>query len=462
MSLLLEFLLVVAVILLASLYFGSWAVKIGQPAVFGQILAGLILGPTFLNMLSWPLFTQPQSATAVAATLESMPPVFTPIKLTAELGVIMLMFLAGLETDLSQLRRVGATAFWAAIGGVTAPFVFGVIVALIFLRLGLPFTTYEVIFIGTILTATSVSISAQTLMELGALRSKEGTAIIGAAVVDDVLGLILLSLVIAFKPKVLGSSVESGRLLDFLVEWITLNPTLAGYTGFIRVVLLFVLMGVFVLLCYVVYKYLLIPVFSNMSKQAVSESTLVTAIIFALAFAFLAEFIGNLAAITGSYICGVMLAQTPFRHDVTEKTLTVTYGFFVSIFFVSIGMEANVREIFAPILHLASMTPQEVLAISFALIILAVAVLTKVLGCFFGAWGTGFNWLESYRVGVGMISRGEVGLIVASIGYSAGIIQLEVFSTMILMVLVTTLITPIWLRFIFPRRPIQTVSDTGL
>ncbi len=459
MSPLLQFLLLLAIIILASKYAGSWAVKLGQPAVFGQILAGLLLGPTFLNILSWGIFRGGDGVpTGVSPHLAELPPIFFPIKLMAELGVILLMFLAGLETDLKQMKRVGPSAFWAAVGGVLGPLIFGALSAYVFMKLGMPFTGYEVIFIGTILTATSVSISAQTLMELKQLRSREGTAIIGAAVVDDVLGLLLLSLVIAFRPRGVGVTEKSQTLLDSAMSALSDVPLIEAHEGIFRIVALFFLIALFVGIIYFVYKYLLVPLFRNMSEQLVPEALLATSIFFAIVFALMAEYIGSLAAITGSYICGVMLAQSPFRHDVTEKIHSVTYGLFVSIFFVSIGMEANVREIFSPLLHLARMTQVEWLTLLFALLILAVAILTKVLGCFAGARATGFSALESYRVGVGMISRGEVGLIVASVGFSAGIIQMEVFSLMILMVLVTTLVTPIWLRQIFPRRADDVLS----
>jgi len=461
MSLLLQFILVLAIIVVCAKYAGSFAVRIGQPAVFGQLLAGLILGPTVLNILGLPIFKSAEvELTSHLPYLADKPTVFIPIKLLAEVGVIFLMFIAGLETDLKQMMRVGKTAFWSAVGGVIGPLVFGSLTAFIFLRSGLKFTTYEVIFIGTILTATSVSISAQTLMELRALRSREGTTIIGAAVIDDVLGLLLLSLVIAFKPKGVETGQSHGSLLDLIASLFAGRGLSESSVGAIRIFLALVLMIFFALLSYAIYRYLLKALLENMSRQRVAEALLGASVFFALIFAFMAEYIGNLAAITGSYLCGVMIAQTPFRHDVTEKMRTISYGFFVSVFFVSIGLEANAKTVFAPLAKLNLMTREQALLIIFALAIIFVAVATKILGCFVGAILTGFSRLEGYRVGVGMISRGEVGLIVASVGYSAGIIQLEVFSTMVLMVLISTLITPIWLRQIFPRRPIETFAGT--
>ena len=199
----------------------SWlahaAVRIGQPAVFGEILAGLVLGPTVLNVLDWPLFA--------AAIHEGARPLTAPlIRDLAELGVVLLMFVAGLETDLVEMRRVGNVAFWAAFGGVVVPLVGGALTAAAF---GLPLL-WEGIFIGTILTATSVSISAQTLMELGALRSREGATILGAAVIDDVMGILVLSLVVAFARSSSGGSLSDLALIVLRIAAYFTAAILAG------------------------------------------------------------------------------------------------------------------------------------------------------------------------------------------------------------------------------------------
>ena len=190
MSHLLQLLLLLAFVVLAAKLAGALANRIGQPAVFGEILAGLILGPTVLNVLGWPVF-QDGAATAhgVAAV-----PLLGVVRDLAEIGVILLMFIAGMETNLDEMRRVGKVAFWSATGGVLLPLAGGALVAQAF---GFPLF-WTGIFIGTILTATSVSISAQTLLELGQLKSREGSTILGAAVIDDVQGIVLLSLMMAF------------------------------------------------------------------------------------------------------------------------------------------------------------------------------------------------------------------------------------------------------------------------
>ena len=187
MSHVLQLLLLLAVVVSAAKLAGALANRVGQPAVFGEILVGLVLGPTVLNILGWPVFATPAEASAGSTALL---PVLRDL---SEIGVVLLMFVAGLETDIVGLRRVGKVAFWSAFGGVVLPFVGGAAVAVAF---GLPLY-WQGIFVGAILTATSVSISAQTLIELGALRSREGSTILGAAVIDDVMGIIVLSVVVA-------------------------------------------------------------------------------------------------------------------------------------------------------------------------------------------------------------------------------------------------------------------------
>jgi Kef-type K+ transport system membrane component KefB len=269
----------------------------------------------------------------------------------------------------------------------------------------------ESVFIGTVLTATSVSISAQTLMELKALRSKEGATIIGAAVIDDVLGVIVLSLVIAF------SLTSGGGAKDVVV-------TVLAMAGF------------FVISIMLGMRYL-----ERLTKLIckVPASQVLMAFVLAVTFfyAWAAEYLGGVAAITGSYIAGVLFARTKFREKIDEGIHPITYSMFVPVFFVSIGLQANGR-------NLGS-------AVIFTVLIVLVAIVAKVLGCAIGARATGFSNIESTRVGVGMVSRGEVGLIVSSVGLSYGIIEQNVFSMMIIMVLVTTMVTPLLLRRVFPK-----------
>jgi Kef-type K+ transport system membrane component KefB len=383
--------------------------------VFGEILAGLILGPTFLDVLGWPVFGMPE-----AGALHQTPDLLAVVRDLADLGVILLMFVAGLETDLAEMRRVGTVAFWAAFGGVILPMAGGIATASLF---GLPLY-WEGIFVGTILTATSVSISAQTLMELGALRTREGATILGAAVIDDVMGIIVLSFVVAFART-------SGGGAD-----------LAG------VALVVVRMAAYFAVAIAAGRFLG-PVLRWASRLPVTEALLAAAVVIALIYAWAAEYFGGVAAITGAYVAGVLLAQTPFKRQLDAGIQPLTYTIFVRIFFIGIGLQANGR------------TLAESLA--FTVVLLLVAIVTKAIGCGVFSRLSGFSTMESVRVGAGMISRGEVGLIVAGYGLANGLIGQPVFSAAVIMVLVTTMITPPLLRFTFPRRPFAgdvTIQET--
>jgi Kef-type K+ transport system membrane component KefB len=466
MSHLLQLLLLLSVVLLTSKYAGYFSVRIGQPMVFGKIALGLLLGPTILDIINWHIGglyffggmpAEGLQAGAAALSAASGPlggytgaAVMHTLKDLAELGVILLMFMAGLETDLKAVMKVGQVAFWAAVGGVIAPMLSAFFASELFAGFGLHFSVYEAVFIGAVLTATSVSISAQTLMELGKLKTKEGSTILGAAVIDDVIGIIVLSFVIAFKPAGIG---EADGAPEQLLDWIMLGLSGAGLSAgtlsVVRIVLLIVMMAAFFVCAVLADKWLVQPMLKRFERLPVTEGLLAGALLIGFIYAWGAEWIGNVAAITGSYLAGVLISRHPLKEQVTDKLHTLAYAFFVPVFFVGIGMEANARPIFAPLLHMAEMTRDQWLMLWFTVVIVALAVVSKVLGCQLGAKLAGFGWRESYKVGVGMISRGEVGIIVALVGLNAGIIDTQVFSIMILMVLVTTLVTPIWLKAVF-------------
>lgn len=403
MSHLLQLLFFLALVITAAKIAGALASRIGQPAVFGEILAGLLLGPTLLNVLAWPLFTS-----------DLLP----LIRDLAEIGVMLLMFVAGLETDLDEMRRVGKVAFWAAFGGVVLPMAGGVAVAVAF---GLPLW-WEAIFIGTILTATSVSISAQTLIELGALRSREGSTILGAAVIDDVLGIMVLSVVVAFARAPAGSvdvlqfAFVAVRIAAFFAVGILAGRWLPA-------------------------------VLRLASGLGVSQGLLAAALVIAFLYAWAAEYLGGVAAITGAYLAGVLVAQTEFRKAIDAGIHPLAYSMFVPVFFISIGLQANGRELGG--------------RVAFTVALVLVAIVAKAIGCGLFARMFGFTTKESVRVGAGMISRGEVGLIVAGYGLANGLIGRDVFSASVIMVLVTTMVTPPLLRLTFPRPAAAPPSAAG-
>jgi Kef-type K+ transport system membrane component KefB len=403
MTHILQLLALLSIIIAAAKLAGAAANKIGQPAVFGEILVGLLLGPTLLNILGWPIFQTP----VAGGVVEAAPPVGAVIHDLAEIGVILLMFVAGLETDLAEMRRVGNVAFWSAFGGVIIPFVGGIVTSVAF---GLPLW-WESVFIGTILTATSVSISAQTLMELGVLKSREGSTILGAAVIDDVMGIIVLSMVVAFAQATGG--VDFGAVVVIVVRM------LLYFAGAL-----------------LVGRYLE-RVIAWADSLGVSQGLLASVTLVAFVYAWAAEYLGGVAAITGSYLAGVMFTRTKFKHRIDEGVHPLTYSVLVPVFFISIGLQANGRELGEHAM--------------FTVVLVVVAIVAKAIGCGLFARFFGFSTLESTRVGVGMISRGEVGLIVAGYGLSHAIISEDVFSASVIMVLATTMVTPPLLRLTFPK-----------
>lgn len=398
----LQLLLLLCLVIPLAKIAGAAANRIGQPAVFGELLAGLLLGPSVANILGWSIFTLPAGGAHGAAI-----PLIAIVKDLADIGVILLMFIAGMETDVAAMRRVGKVAFWAATGGVILPLVGGALVARAF---GLPLM-WDGIFIGTILTATSVSISAQTLMELGALRTKAGAAILGAAVIDDVMGILLLSVVVALARA--GGGLEIGPLL-LVIGRMTAYFAIAIVAG-----------------------RLFAAAAAASDRLNVSQGLLAIVLGIAFGYAWAAEYLGGVAAITGSYVAGVLFAQTRWREQIDRGIHPLTYSFFVPLFFISIGLQANGRDLGSQV--------------AFTIVLILVAVVTKAVGCGAFARLFGFTGRESLQVGAGMISRGEVGLIVAGYGLAHGIIGRDVFSASVLMVLATTMVTPPLLRLTFPR-----------
>ncbi|MFC4076690.1 cation:proton antiporter [Salinithrix halophila] len=395
-----HFLLELVIILAAVKLAGHMSKRIGQPSVFGELLIGIVLGPAILG---W-IHVDPQHPGL--------------IKELAEVGVILLMFLAGLETDVDEFKKTAYASSLVAVGGVIFPLIAGFAIGLVF---GYDYST--AIFIGTLLVATSVSISVQTLRELGKLQSKEGVTILGAAVLDDVLGIIILSVVIGFTAGGGGGSV-----IDIVI--------------LLAKIILFFILTVFI------GRKILPRFFNWVSNLMTTEVLLTFGIIIALAFAYFAELFG-LAGIVGSYFAGLMLSVTRYRHELFEKVEVVSFSFFVPIFFVSIGVTADV----------SGLKPDIIL---FLVVLTLVAILTKIFGGGLGARMAGFNWNSSAGIGAGMIARGEVGLIVASIGLTRNLIDKELFTITVIIVLATTLVTPPLLKLIFnPKKKRTRPSDIG-
>ena len=395
----LNFILALVIIITAAKIGGYVSVRLKQPSVLGELLAGLILGPTVLDILHvWPVFSADQH-------------LGESITLLAELGVLLLMMLAGLELHLSELLKSGKVAALAGSLGVIVPLGLGWGIAVLF-----GVAPDEALFIGLALAATSVSISAQTLMELKVLRSRVGLALLGAAVFDDILVILILSV------SFILVGCAAGGLSSVII-------TILSMIGYLVVASL---LGF----------WLLPRLVGWIDRLPISQGTLAFALITSLIYAWTAEVVGGMAAITGAFLVGLFLARTPYQERIEAGISAMAYSFFVPIFFVNIGLEVNMRTIGGA-------------ALWFALAITLVAVLSKLGGSGLGARLGGLSIRESWQLGIGMVSRGEVGLIVASFALAEGLLSVENFSVVVFMVIVATLVTPPLLRasFAAPSQP---------
>jgi Na+:H+ antiporter len=377
-----DILIALALILVAGKVASHLGQRLGLPSAVGKIAVGLLIGPALFGVIG------------DSPTLDVL----------SNVGVILLMFLAGLETDMGTMRRVSVPAFAVATGGVVLPFAGGFALGEAF-HLGLK----ETLFLSAILTATSVSISAQTLRELGRLQTKEGTTILTAAVIDDVMGIIVLAFVFALTGG--GDPwLAIGKMALFLPLSFGVGYVLSG------------------------------PLSHHVDKHLSQEAQLSVVIAAALVFAWAAEHFGGIAAVTGAYMAGILVARTKLTATVSEGLNWIGDGFFVPLFFVGIGLKADFRSLAdAPFLVLA---------------LLGIAIVAKVVGCYMGARLCRFAHRESLSVGVGMMSRGEVALVIAAAGLAAGAVDGAIFSAAIVMTLVTTILTPIFLKLTYTEEPV--------
>lgn len=379
-----EFLFALAIILLSTKIFGLASEKVHMPQVVGALVAGVILGPSALGLVDQTDF----------------------LMKAAELGVIILMFTAGLDTDLKELKKTGFASFVIAAIGVIVPLIGGTACYLLFDNNNSdPLNMLKALFVGVVLTATSVSITVETLREMGKLKSKVGTAILGAAVIDDILGIIVLTVLTGFTDKSVNPGMVFGRIGLFFV--------FLAVVGFIM------------------YK-----VFQKMDIIWREHRRIA---IYALAFCFLLSFAAEhyfgIADITGAYFAGLILCNISDTREYTAKRMnTMGYMLFSPLFFASIGIKTE----------LGGLTGTFIL---FAVVLTVIAILTKIIGCGLGAKFMGFENYDAFSIGLGMVSRGEVALIVAQKGEQAGLIDPHFFPPIVLMVIITTLITPILLKF---------------
>lgn len=357
--------------------------KLKMPGVLGALLAGVLLGPVVFHVVQYD----------------------ENIKLLSNLGVILLMSLAGLETNVKQFKKAGKSSFVIALLGILVPLVLGTLGAFLFYK-----NVIENVFLGVILTATSISITVETLTELGKLNSRAGVHILGAAVIDDILGLVLISALLAVKSGSGGGSLVS---------------TMASTAAFC----LFGLLAIAFL-----------PRFINKwIKNIQPGRTLLTfSLALVLFIAFIAENAG-IAAITGAYFCGLIFSQFAHKDYLERNVKAISAGFLSPIFFASVGLEAGLSGFNARMILIT-------------VVMFVIAVIGKIAGCGFAARLFRMSRSESAQIGVGMISRGEVAIITANIGLQNHIITQEVFIPTILVVLLTTIITPVLLKLAFSHK----------
>ncbi|MDY5774414.1 MAG: cation:proton antiporter [Lachnospiraceae bacterium] len=383
-----DFLLFLAIILISTKVCGLFTRKINMPQVVGALVAGVILGPSVLNLI------QMESDGNFLAYM-------------AEIGVILLMFCAGLETDLTELKENGVASFVVAVCGVLLPLLGGFVSYALYFHVDVSDfrECMKAVFVGVVLTATSVSITVETLRELGHLKGKVGATILGAAIIDDILGIIVLTVVTSLE----DTSVNPATVLG-------------------KIALYFVVIGVL--------WFILSKAKGWIEKKDHLRRTAILSLAFCFLMAYASEQFFGIADITGAYFAGLMLCSMKIESYVERRVSIPSYLIFSPVFFASIGMKTNLDGLNGSL-------------ILFSLILLAIAILTKVLGCGLGAKLCKYTTKESLQIGVGMISRGEVALIVAQKGYQAGMLNDDLFAPIVLVVIVTTLITPILLGMVF-------------
>ncbi|HDR7914065.1 TPA: cation:proton antiporter [Bacillus wiedmannii] len=373
-----EFFFQIALILLSTKLAGDLSVRLGQPSVLGKLIVGIVIGPAILGWIeNSELLTQ-----------------------LSNVGVILLMFMAGLETDLDELNANRNSSLAVALGGIILPFVGGYVAGLV-----IGMEQGNAIFLGLLLCATSVSISVQTLRDLGKMKTRESTTMLGAAVFDDILVVILL----AFAMSFLGADDVNLTMVILKKVVFFASIILIGWKG--------------------------VPAIMRwLSPLRVSESIVSAALIICFSFAYFGERLG-IAGIIGAFAAGIAISQTNYKHEVEKKVEPIAYAMFVPVFFVSIGMNITFDGIGDQIWFILALT--------------VIAILTKLIGCGFGARMTGFDAKSSAIIGAGMVSRGEVALILAGTGLSSGLLAQDYFTAIVIVVILTTMVTPPMLKYTF-------------
>lgn len=377
-----------AIIVIFAKAFGIVARKLKAPQVVGEILAGLIIGPCVLGFVQQTDF------------LTQM----------AEIGVILLMFSAGLETDLKELLKTGPIALAIACAGVFVPLVGGTLLYMGFYGVA-PWGSenfFKAVFIGVIMTATSVSITVQTLKELGKIKGKVGTTVLSAAIIDDVIGIIVLTFVIGFK-----------------------NPDNDPVKVIVNTVLFFIFAIVVGYISYKVFKW-------ADRRYRHTRRIPIAGMAYCFAMSFIAERFFGIADITGAYVAGIILCSIDDSEYIAEKMDINSYMLFGPIFFASIGLKTDISHMSMDLLW-------------FSIGFVAVALICKIIGCGLVAKICRFNNNDALKIGVGMMTRGEVALIVSQKGLAVGLLSDVYFTCVILLIIVSSISTPIILKLLYAK-----------
>lgn len=379
-----------AIIIIFAKFFGILARKLKAPQVVGAIIAGLVIGPCFLGIVEQSDF----------------------LLQMAEIGVVLLMFSAGLETNLKDLLKTGPVAFLIACAGVFVPLIGGTLLYMGFYGVS-PLASdefYKAVFVGVILTATSVSITVQSLKEMGKLKGRIGTTILSAAIIDDIIGIIVLTFIIGVK----NPDSNPGRVV-------------------LNTVLFFVFAAV---VGFVIYK-----IFKRIDNRY-PHTRRIPIIGLALCFlmSYIAEKYFGIADITGAYLAGIILCSIHDSDYIERKVDINSYMVFGPVFFASIGLKTNLDNLTGGLLL-------------FSLCFVAVGLITKILGCGLMARACGFKGYDTLKIGIGMMTRGEVALIVAQKGLSAGLLSSVYFTSVILLIIFSSILTPILLKVLFTKHP---------
>jgi Kef-type K+ transport system membrane component KefB len=396
-----------ALVFCLAKFLGLCARKLQMPQVVGEIVAGLLLGPCVFNLIDI-----------------SNPEYGLSIRTIAEIGVIMLMFSAGLGTNLKELLKIGPVAFMVALAGVAVPLGAGTGVYLLF-GFDNGHRIYEALVVGTILAATSVSITVQALKELGYLRSKVGNTILSAAIIDDIIGIILLTFVITISES--GEKSGSHESIGIIALKVLMFFVITVGVGFVL---------------YKAFKWL-------ENRRPHTRTIPIIAMAFCFFLSYAAETYFGIADITGAYAAGIIFCELKSASYIEQKIDICLYMFFGPVFFSSVGLKSNLK----------GMNPS---IIVFALVITVVAMLAKIIGCGAMARLCRFSKSDSLKVGVGMMTRGEVALIVADKGISAGIITKMINFAVVPLIITSSLLTPIILKILYsiwPDNKVKQIQD---